>query len=165
MQTQNTCHLHLSPWDDTVRSALVALPLNSTLEEICIKTNVFPMIIPIYPNYPKHAYIIYFMWMGVSACVCLCTICLPGSHGGQKRASDPLRLELQGALSCHVLWMEAGSLGSSRAPDHWATSPGTTASCCTSHSLPPLDRMCRSWADFYFSLFVWESLTALFSSG
>lgn len=27
--------------------------------------------------------------------VCMCTTCVPGALGGQKRASDPLGLELQ----------------------------------------------------------------------
>ena len=27
---------------------------------------------------------------------------MSGSHGGQKRALDPLRLELQMVVSCHV---------------------------------------------------------------
>lgn len=28
--------------------------------------------------------------------------CIPGACGGQKRVSDPTKLELQIALSCHV---------------------------------------------------------------
>ena len=30
--------------------------------------------------------------------VCMCTTCLPGAPGGQKRASDPLELELKSDL-------------------------------------------------------------------
>jgi hypothetical protein len=31
-----------------------------------------------------------------------CIMCMPGSHGGQKRALDPLGLELQTVMNCHV---------------------------------------------------------------
>lgn len=33
---------------------------------------------------------------------CLCTLCMPIAHRSQKRASDPLKLELQVAVRCHV---------------------------------------------------------------
>jgi hypothetical protein len=29
-------------------------------------------------------------------------VCMPGACGGQKRASDPLELELQMVVNCHV---------------------------------------------------------------
>ena len=31
----------------------------------------------------------------------MCTMCMPGAFGGQKRALDPLELELQMAVSHH----------------------------------------------------------------
>lgn len=34
--------------------------------------------------------------------VCLCIRHLSGALGGQKRALDPLKLELQMVVSCHV---------------------------------------------------------------
>jgi hypothetical protein len=45
--------------------------------------------------------------------------------GGQKRVSDPLELELEMAVSCHVgLRIAHGSSGNSvSAPNYWATSP------------------------------------------
>jgi hypothetical protein len=33
---------------------------------------------------------------------CMCTICVPGPSGGQKKASDPLELDSQTVMSCHV---------------------------------------------------------------
>lgn len=33
--------------------------------------------------------------MNVFLHVCVCIICMPDSHKGQKKASDPLELELQ----------------------------------------------------------------------
>jgi hypothetical protein len=35
--------------------------------------------------------------------ICLCTVCVPGAHGSQRRVSDPLELELQFVVSCHVV--------------------------------------------------------------
>jgi hypothetical protein len=32
----------------------------------------------------------------------LCVPCVCSAHGGQQRMSDPLKLELQMAVSCHV---------------------------------------------------------------
>ena len=32
----------------------------------------------------------------------MCAPCVLGAHGGQRRASDPLELELQMVLGCHV---------------------------------------------------------------
>lgn len=48
----------------------------------------------------------------LSKCVCVCTTYIPGVHGSQKRASDPLRLDLPIVVSCQggpenqslVLW-------------------------------------------------------------
>lgn len=34
--------------------------------------------------------------------VCLCIMCMPGAHKSQKKALDPLPLELQKIVSCHV---------------------------------------------------------------
>lgn len=34
--------------------------------------------------------------------VCLCTTCMPVACESQKRVSDPLELELQVIMSCHV---------------------------------------------------------------
>ena len=35
-------------------------------------------------------------------CLLMCMSVLPGDPRGQKRASDPLELELQMVMSCHV---------------------------------------------------------------
>ena len=43
--------------------------------------------------------------MSISVCVYLCGgchMCGEGVHGGQKRVSDPLELELHRDGSCHV---------------------------------------------------------------
>lgn len=33
---------------------------------------------------------------------CLCTMYKPGAHRGQEKTGDPLELEIQVAVSCHV---------------------------------------------------------------
>lgn len=33
---------------------------------------------------------------------CMCIVCIFGVHGGQKRASDSLKLVIQFVVSCHV---------------------------------------------------------------
>lgn len=35
------------------------------------------------------------------SCGCFAT-CMPGAYGGEKRTSDPLDLELEKVISCHV---------------------------------------------------------------
>lgn len=40
--------------------------------------------------------------MGVLPTWCLYTICMSGIHRGQKKASDPLELELEKIVSCHI---------------------------------------------------------------
>lgn len=45
----------------------------------------------------------YFMYVGaLPACVCLCTTCVPGVLGGQKKTLDPLRLPLWTVVGYHV---------------------------------------------------------------
>lgn len=39
---------------------------------------------------------------GSFVCTYVCTMCMPGTYGCQKRASDSLELPLQMAVSCHV---------------------------------------------------------------
>ena len=42
----------------------------------------------------------------------MCTMCFPGAHGGQKKASDPLKLDLQMVVShCVSAGIEPGSFG------------------------------------------------------
>jgi hypothetical protein len=43
------------------------------------------------------------MGMGVLSENVSMYLCVPGEGGGQKRASDPLALELQRVVSCHVV--------------------------------------------------------------
>ena len=52
----------------------------------------------------KEFFLVIFYKDGCSACmfVCLCTVCMPGICGSQRRASDPLGLELQMIVSHHV---------------------------------------------------------------
>lgn len=42
------------------------------------------------------------MWMGVSSALCVCASCVWTAQGGQKRAADPLGLELRVAMSHQV---------------------------------------------------------------
>lgn len=68
---------------------------------------------------------IYFILCVFVFClhVCICTIYMPGSHGVQKRVSDPLELELWMVMS--TLWMVGIEHGfSARAThvfNHWAS--------------------------------------------
>lgn len=42
------------------------------------------------------------MCMSVCLPMCLYTVCMPGVHKGQKRALDPLKLDLQMTVNFHV---------------------------------------------------------------
>jgi hypothetical protein len=42
------------------------------------------------------------LWMDIYLHICMCITCMPGFHGDQKRASDPLEPELQMVVSHHV---------------------------------------------------------------
>jgi hypothetical protein len=44
----------------------------------------------------------YFMCMNVCQHVCVCITWMANAYGGQKRALDPLELELETVVSCHV---------------------------------------------------------------
>lgn len=37
--------------------------------------------------------------------VYLCTMCVPGVHGGQRKASDPLELELEEVTVSYLVWV------------------------------------------------------------
>lgn len=57
--------------------------------------------------------------------VYVCNVCVHGTRGGQKRALDPLELELQMVIICHV---GAGnqtrsSCPAANAPNCWAICP------------------------------------------
>ena len=43
----------------------------------------------------------YFMYM-FGFHVCMCTMCMPGTCGGQNRTSDPRELEYQMVVSYHM---------------------------------------------------------------
>lgn len=61
--------------------------------------------------------------MGAYLNVCMCTTCVPGDCGSQKRAADPLELNVQTAVSCLV---DAGNRTQVRAASalkHGAISP------------------------------------------
>lgn len=47
---------------------------------------------------PHFTFMVFLMYMVVCLCVCLCSTGLPGTHGGQKRALDPLEPDLQIAV-------------------------------------------------------------------
>ena len=49
----------------------------------------------------RQSSLVAFMHLCVGAllCVCLCTTCMPGVFGGQKRALDPLELKVQIVVS------------------------------------------------------------------
>jgi hypothetical protein len=47
-------------------------------------------------------FLFYYMWMVFCLHVCLCTMCVPCAHKGQKRASDPLELDFQTVVSHHM---------------------------------------------------------------
>lgn len=40
--------------------------------------------------------------MSVYLHVCIDTMCMPGAHGGQKKASNPLELELEKVVGHHA---------------------------------------------------------------
>lgn len=42
------------------------------------------------------------MCMNILLHICICTICLPGALGEQRRALDTLELELQVIVNCHL---------------------------------------------------------------
>lgn len=44
----------------------------------------------------------YFMCMGVSACMYVCTVCACSHKEDQKMALDPLKMELQTVVSCYA---------------------------------------------------------------
>lgn len=86
-------------------------------------------------SFKNYFHLFIFMCIGVLSCplsfvsVCLCTICVPGTHEGQRRALDPLELELQTAVSFHaaagnwtqVLWRVVGALTPELSPAHHPT--------------------------------------------
>lgn len=55
-------------------------------------------------------------------CVYLCAPCMPGDQRGQKMASDPLELELEIIMSCHVGGLGVESNSFERAAS-WIYSP------------------------------------------
>lgn len=42
---------------------------------------------------------------------CIWTVCIPGTHGGQKKVSDPIELDLQRAAIGWVIGLEPWSPG------------------------------------------------------
>lgn len=55
------------------------------------------------------------------ACMFICTTCVPGAHGGRKKASDPLEMELQTIVSHHVvLGTKHRSFSRTSALNYWA---------------------------------------------
>lgn len=44
----------------------------------------------------------YFYFTNICLCVCVNTMCMSGTHGGQKRESEPLELELRTVVSHDV---------------------------------------------------------------
>jgi hypothetical protein len=67
----------------------------------------------------------YFYCMNILPCISLFTTCAPGLCGGQKRASDPLKQELQAAVS-HCVAARNWTGSSARAAtdlNHRAISP------------------------------------------
>lgn len=46
------------------------------------------------------------MCKGVSLHACLCTMSVPDAHEGQKRALDPVELELHGYELPHGFWKQ-----------------------------------------------------------
>lgn len=55
--------------------------------------------------------------------VCLCMICVPSIHGGQKRLSAFLELELYCKLPCGSWESNLGLLEPASALNHWAIFP------------------------------------------
>lgn len=54
------------------------------------------------PQRTSDIFILIFYVYEFYLSVCLCAMCVPGTHGGQKRTSDPLELELDMVVSCHA---------------------------------------------------------------
>ena len=82
-------------------------------------TDLFRIII--FKGLTSLALLLFFKKICVCVCVCVC-----GVHGGQKRVSDPLELELQVVVS-RLMWVLVTELRSStraaRALNTLATSP------------------------------------------
>ena len=57
---------------------------------------------PLSPRIPFIFLKIYFMCMSVLLHVHVCITCMSDVHWGQKKVSDPLALELQMVVICHV---------------------------------------------------------------
>lgn len=45
----------------------------------------------------------YFKYMGLLPTVCMCSVVMPNALQGQKRWMDPLQLEIQIVVGCHVV--------------------------------------------------------------
>lgn len=57
-----------------------------------------------YTSYTYSLQVILFIYLCMSMCMhaCMCTMCVPDAWGGQKWASEPLKLELWVVVSRHV---------------------------------------------------------------
>lgn len=51
----------------------------------------------------KDSFTLFYVYVYIPA-VCMCPMCVPGAHGGQKSVLDSLELELQMVVS-HVMWV------------------------------------------------------------
>jgi hypothetical protein len=49
------------------------------------------------------------MYLYVSMYACICSICMPGAHGDQKRASDTLGVGLPMVSSCYMYVLPGNS--------------------------------------------------------
>lgn len=66
----------------------------------------------------------------VYVCVCLYLHVGADALGGQKRATNPLELELQAVMSCLTWVLGAEPVSSGRAQAHFSTEPLSTSRPC-----------------------------------
>lgn len=83
----------VSPWTG---SLLFQSPTSSYLGSACF----CPLVLGLQAHEAVFQ-LFYFMYMDLSK-IRLCAKCMPIDYGGQKRTTDPLELELQMVVSCHV---------------------------------------------------------------
>jgi len=79
-----------------------------------------------YSGHRTCVYILFYVY-GCLACTCVCTTCGPGAHRDQKRASDPLVLELQMIASfLYDTWPPEDPSISMDVPEHPRISPNSS---------------------------------------
>jgi hypothetical protein len=90
-----------------VSPVLISIYLILLCSRVSLQTDLFQQ----FRTMDRLEVVVICVWV-VYVYVCLCTMCVPGAHGGQKRAPDPLDLELEMVVMHHVvLGIKPGSFG------------------------------------------------------